>query len=264
MKAAKQLQRKEKNKMNKKIAFITTAFAACALAGCSAKDKEEMPKDFGIFSYNGTFLKEYACKTITSEEAKTLLKSETNTTKRMLKTGYDSETSMETAKSILTKCAGLVVTTKYYIDDSDKQQERKDLFQGTDFMNLLIENHYVPFGEMNVKFLFVDTGLIDYMESENVSFKLDEANLVAPFIEPYTYHSNDENHLIIQTHSFAELPASINGGIGSTFREDCELVFDEEGKINLWQASLGLYTATPTGTVREGYIFEASFEWLSK
>lgn len=208
MKAVKQLQRKEKNKMNKKIAFITTAFAVCALTGCSTKEKEEMPSNFGIFSYEEAFLKEYACKTINSEEAKNLIvESETNTNRKLLKVGYDSETSADTAKYILTKCGALIVTTNYCIDDTNKQQERKDLFQGTDFMNLLIESHYVP---------------------------------------------------------FAELSASINGGIGSTSREDCELAFDEEGKINLWQTSLGLYTAAPTGTVRDGYIFEASFEWLSK
>ena len=252
--------------MNKKIGIIASVVALFAIAGCSTNKKDEMPDEFGNFSYNGIFLKEYASKTISPEEAKLLIKSnEAEVTRsKSFKTGYDVEISLDTAKSILTKCSGLVVTTKYYIDDSEDQQERIDLFQGTDFMNLLIQNHYVPFGEMNVKFLFVDPGLIDYMEDENKNFKLDDNNLIAPFNEPYTYHSNDENHLIVQTHSFAELPASINGGIGSTFREDCELVFDEEGKINLWQASLGLYTATPTGTVKEGYIFEATFEWLNK
>lgn len=250
--------------MNKKLTIIAPVVALMAITGCSINKKDEMPDEFGNFSYNGIFLKEYASKTITSDEAKTLIVKDTNEITRNRSLGYDEQVSQETVKDILMKCSSLVITTKYYINNSDKQQERIDLYQGTDFMNLLIDNHYVPFGEMNVKFLFVNNGLIDYMEAENNNFKADEANLIAPFNEPYTYHSNNDNHLIVQTHSFAELPASTNGGIGSTFREDCELVFDKEGKINLWQASLGLYTATPTGTVKEGYIFEASFEWLNK
>jgi hypothetical protein len=97
-----------------------------------------------------------------------------------------------------------------------------------------------------------------------VKFHEDSANLVSPFDRPYTYHESETGDLIVQTHHFAELPSSVNGGIGATFRQDCELVFDPEGKITLWQSSLGLYTSTPTGTALEGYIFAASFAWTEK
>ena len=230
-------------------------------------------RNFGDFSYNGIFLTEYATKQIGVEEAKALVDiTPVSQPNRMVKRAGDVEDTeaevevveTDNVETVLTKYASLVTTVKYYISDNEEQQVRKDIYQGTDFKYLLDINHYEPFGQMSVKYLFVDDVLLDDMEAQNKKFKNSRNNLASPFNDPYTYHTNEENKLIVQTHSFAELPASVGGGIGSTFRQDCELIFDEEGKISFWQSSLGIYTSTPTGTIKEGYIFEVDFEWVTK
>jgi hypothetical protein len=42
------------------------------------------------------------------------------------------------------------------------------------------------------------------------------------------------------------------------------MVYDEEGKLVKWQSSLGVYTATPSGTMKQGYILEMDFNWVVK
>lgn len=218
---------------------------------------------FGLFSYNGIFLTEYAKEKIDVVRAKTLVdvKSENTSNKSMIK---KEAYSSNTIDSLLENYSSLEITAKYYVDDSSDLQERVDLYMGTEFKNLLKTNSYSPFAQMTVHYVYVDDAILDYMEEVNTSFGSDPANYICPFSEPFTYHTDEDGKLILQTHSFAELPASVNGGIGASFREDCELIFDYQGKIRFWQSSLGLYTSTPTGTSKEGYIFEASFNWASK
>lgn len=244
--------------MNKNIKLCLAILSLATLVGCVKKPvKEEAKKTFGDFGYNGIFLKEYATKQITVNEAKQLVSSPSNSVKRNSK-------SEDNVNAVLSQYSSLITIVKYYVSDKEEQQVRKDIYQGTDFKYLLSTNHYEPFGQMSVKYIFVDDELLDEMEKKNEEFKESSQYLVSPFNDPYTYHADKDNNLVIQTHSFAELPASTGGGIGSTFREDCELVFDTEGKISFWQSSLGLYTSTPTGTVREGYIFEVEFQWVEK
>lgn len=243
--------------MKKIIALFMTSLSLLGLSACKLFQKDEV-NQFGDFTYNGIFLKEYAVKQITVNEAKDLVDPGESLVKK------SRAASQENVSTVLSKYASLTTIVKYYISDKEEQQVRKDIYQGTDFKYLLDTNHYEPFGQMNVKYIFVDDELLDEMETENAEFIASSLHMISPFNEPYTYHTNEENHLIVQTHNFAELPASTGGGIGSTFRQDCELIFDEEGKITFWQSSLGLYTSTPTGTIREGYIFEVEFEWTEK
>jgi len=245
--------------------LLVMGLCACALASCG-NNNVKGEEQFGDFSYNGNSLKEYAINEISVNEAKKLINLESDVVRL---TSYDTtvvekNSLPDTIKTILTKYASVEVTVKYYVSESENQQVRKDLFQGTDFMYLLTENNYTPFGQMAVKNIYVNDGLLDDMEQANLDYKNDYRNMTSPFNNPYTYHTSENGDLIIQSHYFAELPASTQGGIGSTFRQDCESVLDSEGKITLWQSSLGIYTATPTGTVKQGYIFEASFSWTEK
>lgn len=170
----------------------------------------------------------------------------------------------KTIKEILSRFGSLTATVKYYLDETDAEQYREDLFQGTDFLSLLQDNNYIPFGQMNAKYIFINSHILDEMDAENREFANDANNLICPFSSRYTYHANEYDELVVQTHHFAELPSSVNGGIGSAFRQDCEIQYDGGGKIVHWQSSLGLYTSTPTGTIKEGYIFEADFTWSLK
>ena len=248
----------------KLLPFIGGLLLVLSTTGCNGIFNSNKEGDhFGDFGYNGVFLKEYAIKQIDVNQAKELIDIQrpvkTYSYKKRLNDYND-----ENIKIVLTKYASLKAVTKYYVSDREEQQVRKDIYQGTDFKFLLETNHYEPFGQMSVKYIFVDDALLDGLERENAEYILSEEHYTSPFNEPYTYHTNELNQLIVQTHHFAELPASIGGGIGSTFRQDCELIFDSEGKILLWQSSLGLYTSTPTGTVKEGYVFEVEFEWIEK
>lgn len=251
--------------MRKLFETIILSLVAIALVGCNKATICKNNNQFGDFDYNGIFLKEYAVKKITVEQAKTLV--DINNPKQNHSYALKKELNRANEKdvtAVLTKYASLTTTVKYYVSDKEEQQVRQDIYQGTDFKYLLDTNHYEPFGQMSVKYIFVDDDLLDAMEIENTEFKEANHHYVTPFNELYTYHTDNNNNLVVQTHSFAELPASTGGGIGSTFRQDCELLFDEEGKITLWQSSLGLYTSTPTGTVKQGYIFEVEFAWENK
>ena len=240
------------------LALIGGASASCGWNDLTGLAPE---KRFGIFGHSGIYLPEYAVAEITLPEAKDLIDIKSSAPKALRRSLEDED---ETVKAILAQYACLTISVNYYVSGAEEEQVRVDLYQGTDFFALLDENSYAPFGQMNVKYVYVDDGLLDGLEEENAKFHEDLKNLVSPFDRPYTYHRSEAGELILQTHHFAELPSSVNGGIGATFRQDCELVFDPEGKITLWQSSLGLYTSTPTGTALEGYIFEASFAWTSK
>ena len=246
--------------MKKKYLFALPLFLI-TLCSCSFFGKADSKvQTFGDFSHNGVFLTEYAVRKIDVDEAKDLIDISPYLPKRQSRVN----SYRDNIKIVLSKYASLLATVKYYEEGKKEQQVREELYQGTDFKHLLETNHYEPFGQMSVKYLFVDDELLNVMEEENQEYLLSESHITSPFNEPYTYHEDKNKELVLQTHSFAELPASTCGGIGSTFREDCELLFDEEGKIKLWQSSLGIYTSTPEGTLKEGFIFEVDFEWVEK
>lgn len=241
---------------------------AGALCSCRLKENSNFLGRFGDFSYNGIYLTEYAKKQITVEEAKRLVEMKWNSVKYTKAVNGSVMESIslrsDSVISLLTNYSSVTATTKYYISDNAEEQVRVDMYQGTDFYDILDNNYYEPFGQMIVKFMYIDDDILDCMDCDNKVFLADKNNLIAPFSYPYTYHTGEDGNLIVQSHSFAELPASVNGGIGSTFRQDSEYIYDEEGKIIMWQSSLGLYTSTPTGTVKQGYIFSVSFEWTEK
>lgn len=243
---------------------LVLAVAGGASAGCDWKQPIAPTQEnhFGIFGHSGIYLPEYAVAEITLPEAKLLINTASSGVKALRRAPMTGEN--ETIRGILSQYASLTISVNYYVTGAAEEQVRADMYQGTDFLALLTANSYVPFGQMNVKYLYLDDGLLDGLEEDNVEFHESLSDLVSPFDCPYTYHRSEAEELILQTHHFAELPSSVNGGIGATFRQDCELVFDAEGKITLWQSSLGLYTSTPTGTALEGYIFEASFQWTKK
>ena len=252
----------------KKFVSKFVILAACAgsigaLASCSSDDEVMMAQQnnvFGDFDYKGYVLREHAVKEITAQRAKNLI----NITPKAPMYRLREESAEHMKNTILYNYACLNTVVKYFEEDKVAQQVRSEMYQGTEFANLLERNYYEPFGQMNVRYLYVDDLFIDNMEEENARFVAEGQNLVSPFKARYTYHEDNNQNLVVQIHDFAELPASVGGGIGSSFRQDSELVFDPEGKITIWQSSLGLYTTTPTGTVRQGYIFEAEFSWTEK
>lgn len=239
------------NRLLKSTILFSSLFS---LLNCSNKAKSPAKSAyFGEYGYKGKYLKEYASKEISAQEAKQIVGSSSIYLNKSI--------SIDDAYKVLDIYGSLEAKVKYYVEEEEQQQVRVDFYQGTDFKQLILSNYYQPFAQMSVNYLFVSPILIDEMEMLNKEYLESDVHYTSPFKTPFTYHTNEEGIFILQTHHFAELPSSICGGIGSTFREDSELVFDAEAKISHWQSSLGLYTSTPTGTIRTGYIFEVDFNW---
>ena len=170
----------------------------------------------------------------------------------------------EVVRSILTNYAGCYITTKYYLENSDNLQSKTDKIVGTDFKSFLIDNQFTPFNQLVAKNIVAYDELIDYMEEENTRFQNSDLGLIAPFKTIFSYHTGEDGNLIIQSRDFAEIASSVGGGVGCSYRQDTEIVYDAEGKMILWQTSLGISTSAPQGTMRQGYILEMHVEWIEK
>ena len=210
---------------------------------------------FGEFGYQGKYLTSFGKEKITSQEARLLLPS----LPRQIKPRFAVKPHGETVDGVLSRFASVHAEVFYYLEGQEEQQVWTGLVQGTDFRYILQQNVYCVFGQMTIDYLLMDAPILDEMDQANAEFS--SLSSPVPFKEPYTYHRSATGNLVVQTHRFSELSSSEGGGIGSTFRQDCETLYDAEGKMSKWQSSLGLFISTPTGTTRQGYIFEASFSW---
>ena len=254
------------------VVACVVCLAACAvvLTGCKNKTKY-----FGQFGYNGKRLIEYATRTITAPEAKEIIpdtipaSASTKSKVEFASIGSDiisieSKPSDEMVTAIMSKYKSCTITTKYYVEGKDKLQTKEDTLQGTDFQNMLKTNEFQPFNQLSAKCVLVYDELIDYMENCNEQFKASDVAVLAPFKAIFSYHVDESGNLIVQTHDFAEIPSSVGGGIGCSYLQDAEIVYDSEGKMTLWQTSLGVYSSTPQGTMKDGYILEMSVVWTEK
>ena len=267
------------------ILSVIICFASVGLVACDKNTSNvgSESSQFGEFSYKGKMLKEYAVNTITAEQAKEMLaksdgisafkvagqKTLSVTTFGVSTMSLNTERencypSDEVVNSILQNFAGCNVTTQYYIEDSDNVQLKTDKLTGIDFKSVLQQNHFTPFNQLVAKNIIVYDGLIDYMEEQNKEFAMSDMGLVAPFKTIFSYHTDADGNLIIQIRDYAEIASSVGGGIGCSYRQDTEIVYDESGKMVVWQTSLGISSSTPQGTMREGYILEMSVEWIEK
>ena len=251
---------------------------SCLMAtGCKAKHKQ-----FGRFSYNGNWLTSFAIQDISYETAKTIVhRGEQSTlynggTPSLLSTGITKLNVNDTdpfdlplpeedyVNAILTKYASITVVTKYYVTGEKKQLEKTDFLQGTDLKNLLRENEFTPFSQLVTKGIIIFDKLIIFMDEKNTEFKNSKENTTAPFNNIFTYHTDEQGNIVIQTHDFAEIPSSVGGGVACSYLQDTEQLYDSENKLVKWQTSLGVYTATPEGTLEQGYILEVEFQWNEK
>lgn len=257
-------------KILKALSVVFAIMLVClSLAGCNGTGDT-----FGSFSYNGNYLTAFAKSSITATEAKTMITN--NTTFSARGNGGASAFSMNPAQpekypaielskvdELITRFAKLDVTTLYYGEDQI-QHQRIDILQGTDFKNMLIANEHVPFSQLLVKGIIMMPEIIDYMEKCNQIFKVSEEAKIAPFTDIFTYHVDKDGHLVIRTRDFAEIPSSIGGGVGCSYLQETEILYDGENKMQKWQTSLGVFSSTPNGTLRQGYILEISLDWVLK
>ena len=270
------------------IVFVTfiLAFSAIGMVACNSQKDEENSAQytyspFGEFSYKGKTLTDYAVKTITAQEAKNIISK--GVSKNLHQAYAESrqkkldislmslnsnmasyETPEEVVNDVLRNNAGCNVTTKYYVDGSDQMQTKSDKLTGLDFKSILSQNLFTPFNQLIAKNIIVFDDLIDYMEEQNAAFELSDEGLVAPFKSIFSYHEDANGNLIIQIRDYAEIASNVGGGIAASYRQDTEIIYDGEGKMTMWQTSLGLCSSTPQGTIKEGYILEMAVEWIEK
>lgn len=267
------------------VTFIL-AFSAIGMVACNSQKDEENSvqytySQFGEFSYKGKTLTDYAVKTITAQEAKNIISKakptnslqayaenspqKLNISLMSLSSNTENYTTPDdVVNDVLKNYAGCNVTTKYYIDGSDQMQTKSDKLIGLDFKSVLSQNLFTPFNQLVAKNIIVFDDLIDYMEQQNQAFALSDEGLVAPFKNIFSYHEDANGNLIIQIRDYAEIASSVGGGIGASYRQDTEIIYDGEGKMTMWQTSLGLCSSTPQGTIKEGYILEMAVEWIEK
>ncbi len=266
------------------ISLLLVLVLACSLCACSSEENAVKENNnvvqFGTFGYNGALLTDYAVNCISAEKAKEILPLSNNKESEVVSMVEGASTMSlrnvieantennvlpnEVVRSILTNYAGCYITTKYYLENSEDIQTKTDKLVGTDFKSFLIENQFIPFNQLVAKNVVAYDELIDYMEEENTRFQNSDVGLIAPFKTIFSYHTGEDGNLIIQSRDFAEIASSVGGGVGCSYRQDTEIVYDMEGKMVLWQTSLGISTSAPQGTMRQGYILEMSVEWIEK
>ena len=235
------------------------------LASCGQAEQ------FGMFGYNGHFLTAFAIREVNASEAKNIINDNYNlgTDTVVLLSDISAmdreqpQPSEAFVTALMAKYASVEVTTKYYVTGNDKQLTKTDKIMGTDFKNMILDNQFSPFSQLVAKGVVIFDDLIDYMENRNAIF-VEEQNHVAPFKNIFTYHTDVLGNMVIRTNDFREIPSSVGGGVGCAYLQNVEILYDDECKISKWQTSLGVYTATPEGTLQQGYIVEIEFKWNLK
>lgn len=264
-------------KVNIILAMILV-FIACFGCGCGKNNSKN--NTFGMFSYNGKFLTTYAKKEISADEAKNITQEQnrpiiglsTNENSKSLELfSVNPSKPMDTplpsntlVDSVITEYASVEVLTKYYVTGIEDQQTKTDFLQGTDFKNIIEVNQFTPFSQLVAKGVIIFDELIDYMEEQNEIFANSDTAKIAPFKAIFSYHIDKSGNIVIQTRNFAEIPSSVGGGIGCSYRQDTEIIYDSENKLSKWQTSLGVFSATPKGTLMQGYILEVELNWNKK
>ena len=256
---------------------VVLLLSCLMVSGCKTKHKQ-----FGRFSYNGNWLTSFAIKDIDYNTAKNIVEKGQNATlyedkrptllsSNITNVGVNDTDPFELplptldyVNAILTKYASITVVTKYYVTGEKKQLQKTDFIQGTDLKNLLRANEFTPFSQLVTKGIIIFDELIVAMDEKNTQFKTSQENTTAPFNNIFTYHTDEQGNIVIQTHDFAEIPSSVGGGVACSYLQDTEQLYDSENKLVKWQTSLGVYTATPEGTLEQGYILEVEFQWNEK
>ena len=253
------------------ISLLSLVLIVCCLFASGCKKA----KTFGEFSYNNIWLYTFASRDISYKEAKDLVQSGMNSS--LYNNGGVTLLSFnetdplaaplpteDLVNAITSKYASIEIITKYYVTGEKDQLTKVDTLMGIDLKNLIRQNEFTPFSQLVTKGVIMFDELLEFMEDENTKFVENKDNTVAPFKSIFSYHIDNDGNIVIQTRDFAEIPSSVGGGVGCSYRQDTEQLYDEENKLVKWQTSLGVYTATPNGTLKQGYILEVEFNWIEK
>lgn len=256
--------------MRKKV-VLTFVLALClccsyVFSGCFWGGGDDLSTRFGEFGYKGIYLTKFSSKNIQPSEAKEILSQNINNMSRLrtLAATEIPKPGQNLIEFVLSEYSGCQIVTKFYIDNSNEQSSKTDYLIGTDLKTMVTENKFSPFSQLVAKNIICFPELIDAMEGLNKDFQQSNTTLIAPFSTVFSYHTDSEGRLVIHSRDFSEIPSSVGGGIAASYRQDTEMLYDSQNKLIKWQTSLGLYSAAPQGTMRQGYILEVEFIWEQK
>ena len=235
------------------------------LFACGEEEK------FGLFDNDGEVLVENAHEPITAEEAKKLISENAEASGQRVNGSLKSEVpgGMPLPTDVLvtdftTKYSSCTVTTTYYGEDGESTQSK--FFQSAELKEMLQKNEFSPFSQLLIKYAVIFPDVITYMEAQNEAFRQSPEYDLAPVQELFSYYTNRDGNLVIQIKSFEnlELSGGTAGGVNSVYRQDIEIVYDENNKISFWQGSMGITVAMPDGEVKQGCVMKAEFAWEEK
>lgn len=257
----------------------------CTLSACN-KDNGY----FGYFQQNGYRLHSFATKNITANDALNMLSGGSkqakvgssspvtpivNSPKALVSDDDEVERAKQEAIQIaLAQSNRIVVTTQFFKEGEDDMQKEVSEQMGTtvsDFLNKDIINSAVG---LSIRNLLLTTERIEQMEVENAEFKNSAESINALYNNLYTFHTDKQNHLIVQMHYFVEIPANtMGGGISCYYIQDTEIMYDiltssnlnkSIARISKWQTSLGVVISTAGDSIHEGFVYQVDVDWMSK
>jgi len=252
--------------------IMRVALAALLVFGCfaflfSCGEDEK----FGVFDNDGEGLVQNAQDPITAEDAKKLILENAEACEQNVSGSKPSEIpggmplpKDELVGSFMNNYSSCTVTTTYYNEEGESSQSK--FLQSTELKDMLGKNEIVPFSQLLIKYAVIFPDAISYMEAQNAAFRQSEGYDLAPVKELFSYYTNRDGNLVIQIKSFEnlELSGGIAGGVDSVYRQDIEIVYDENNKISFWQGSMGVTVAMPDGEIAQGCVMKAEFEWQEK
>lgn len=248
---------------------ICVSTLAFSLSACQQKRAT-----FGQFTQNGYGLTSFATKKISADEAHSMLAGRSASVQPVAYLPQPASTDEEAVNALIQYSNEIIVTTKFFKEGSDEIQTEISPQAGTVVADYLRKNSINTVTGLSVKNLYVSTGVLEFMESENKKFKKSDDFANVPFSDLYTYHTDDENHFIVQMHDFVDIPASaLGGGINCYYRQDTEIMYELVvasdlgscyGRIRKWQTSLGAVISTSSDSIQEGYIYQVEVEWVGR
>lgn len=256
-----------------KILIVMMCLFASTLAVTSCQ-KDVKHLNFGVFKQNGYTLTSYATKQLSAGEFSALLSSGRQRASVVAYLPKPAPTDEDAINALTNVSNHIVVTTRFFEENSDEMQEEVSDQAGTVVGNYLKENAIHTATGLIIKNLYLTQNVLEFMETENANFKNSDGYANVPFANLYTYHTDENNSLIVQMHDFVDIPASaMSGGVNCYYRQDTEIMYEIVAAPNLsgcyarirkWQTSLGAVISTAANSIGDGFVFEVEIEWIER
>ncbi len=259
-------------KVQKILVVMMCLLASTLVVTSCRKGAEHM--SFGTFKQNGYSLTSYATKELSANEFRTLLSGGKQHASSVAYLPKPAPADEDVVNALINISNHIVVTTRFFKEGSDEMQEEVSDQAGVVVGNYLKENTIHTATGLTVKNLYLTQNVLEFMETENANFKKSEGYSNVPFANLYTYHTDENNSLIVQMHDFVDIPASaMSGGVNCYYRQDTEIMYeivaapDLSGcyaRIRKWQTSLGAVISTAANSIGDGFVFEVEIEWIER